>query len=448
MIPIFGTGFVLFTTGIYLYIRNLWKDLACQPTGNFCDQSDEKEGFSTRSLPLGDIDTIVIGSGMSGLTVASLLAKENKKVLVLEQHDVAGGNTHTFEEAGFEFDTGLHYIGGHIGSKKSPIRKQFDYITDGNVDWERMDDGYDLAKLNLTSELGMSSKVKQFYAHANWKQETIPTLHKLFPNETQKIDEFFTTVRMVRSLFPLFGAFRMAPPCVTSIVLWATKHVLPKSLEVITKTTKEVFSAMKMSTDLKGVLSYCFGDYGEIPSRGSFFLTAIIWDHYKGGMLIITIFCKIYGTLGAYYPIGGPSVIARSIIPIARRSGGKVLVRAPVSKILLDSKNQAIGVEVKGKKIYAANVVSTIGAPLTYTKMVPDTHKHLIANEVRALKQPILKSMVSLTSLFVGFDGTAEELKLPKHNYWVSFDVFDKNVANNDEPGISFMGSRIKLEKI
>lgn len=42
---------------------------------------------------------------------AAILAKKNKKVLVLEQHDIAGGCLHTFSEKGFTFDTGLHYIG-------------------------------------------------------------------------------------------------------------------------------------------------------------------------------------------------------------------------------------------------------------------------------------------------------------------------------------------------
>ena len=45
---------------------------------------------------------------------------------------------------------------------------------------------------------------------------------------------------------------------------------------------------------------------------------------------------------GGYYPLGGASEIAFNIIPVIEKSGGKVLVRAPVSEIVV-SDGKAIG---------------------------------------------------------------------------------------------------------
>lgn len=64
-------------------------------------------GFTQKRIP-DKIDVIVIGSGISGMTTAALLAKAGKKVLVLEQHDQAGGCCHSFVERGFEFDSGKY----------------------------------------------------------------------------------------------------------------------------------------------------------------------------------------------------------------------------------------------------------------------------------------------------------------------------------------------------
>ena len=56
-------------------------------------------------------DVLMIGSGMGCLSAASILAKEGKKVLILERHYTAGGFTHVFKRRGYEWDVGIHYIG-------------------------------------------------------------------------------------------------------------------------------------------------------------------------------------------------------------------------------------------------------------------------------------------------------------------------------------------------
>ncbi|HXG27955.1 MAG TPA: FAD-dependent oxidoreductase, partial [Nevskiales bacterium] len=90
----------------------------------------------------GHYDVIVIGSGIGGLTSAALLSKLGRKVGVLEQHYTAGGFTHSYERNGYEWDVGVHYI-GEMQRQNSPLRRIFDLITDGQLQWAPMDPCYD-----------------------------------------------------------------------------------------------------------------------------------------------------------------------------------------------------------------------------------------------------------------------------------------------------------------
>src|ERR1017187_610266 len=88
-------------------------------------------------------DAIVIGSGMGGLTAAVLLgAQGGKRVLVLERHYEAGGFTHSFHRPGYEWDVGLHYI-GQMQDEGSTVRRAFDHVTAGSMDWQPMPEIYD-----------------------------------------------------------------------------------------------------------------------------------------------------------------------------------------------------------------------------------------------------------------------------------------------------------------
>ena len=83
-------------------------------------------------------DALIIGSGISSLTCALLLAKAEKSVCVLEQHTKPGGFMHCFNRFGHQFDTGAHYVGGM--NKGQPFRVLLEYL--GLYDEEDRARGY------------------------------------------------------------------------------------------------------------------------------------------------------------------------------------------------------------------------------------------------------------------------------------------------------------------
>jgi phytoene desaturase len=59
---------------------------------------------------MADYDVIVIGAGGGGVAAGALLAKQGRKVLLLEQSDLVGGCCSTFEKEGFKFDVGASIV--------------------------------------------------------------------------------------------------------------------------------------------------------------------------------------------------------------------------------------------------------------------------------------------------------------------------------------------------
>ena len=53
-----------------------------------------------------EVDVVIIGAGLTGLTAGFHLTKRNKRVLILEQTDRIGGQIHSFEADGFVFESG------------------------------------------------------------------------------------------------------------------------------------------------------------------------------------------------------------------------------------------------------------------------------------------------------------------------------------------------------
>ncbi len=150
-------------------------------------------------------DVIIIGSGISGLTAGAILSRLGRKVLILEQHYIPGGATHVFKRKDHEWNTGLHYL-GVVHEPSHPLRKTFDLLTDGKLDWGPRQDNYD--------RFFFPDKTYTFPAGTEAFREEIL---RHFPHEKKGLDQYLKLLREVKSLTRLFGVsrvFKLARPLV------------------------------------------------------------------------------------------------------------------------------------------------------------------------------------------------------------------------------------------
>ena len=356
-----------------------------------------RDGFTKRKIPT-DLDVIVIGSGISGLTTAALLSRVGKKVLVLEQHYIAGGCTHTYEDKGFEFDTGIHYVGNV--QKYQPL---LDCITEHPIQWQQMGyKDYECKKngANIYDEIylgeGDSTRIYRLRAGVD---SFINDLIGYFPEEEEVIRKYVSLVQSssVKTLY--FKAKVIKPRWFGRLI---QQYACDSFYSMVNQTAHEVISSLTKNQELIAVLCGQFGDYGPPPTQAPFYMHAAVVNHYlKGG----------------YYPIGGTSVFAREMVPIIEQSGGRVLVRKKVSRILLDSSNtKAIGIEMEnGIKIYAPQIVSSVGLTNTFTRLLlPQYSPQTLLDNIQSLG--LSSSMMYLT---VGFNRSTDELELPSSNLWI-----------------------------
>lgn len=270
-------------------------------------------------------DAIVVGSGPGGLTTAACLGSAGKRVLVLERHDVAGGNTQVFrrhhaaKDGGpddwFEFDVGVHYIGECGPGGLFPTI--FNALGIGDrLHFRPLDpDGFDT----------LSFPDFTFRVPAGW-DDYEQRLVQQFPAEKAGIERCLRTLRAVaEESRNIFGGERPV------FDLWSRRPL------------SELFAESELSDRARATIDHWSGLYAGGPQQTAVAMHAGIINHYMNG---------------AFYPEGGGQMIAARLIQVIEACGGEVRTLAPVDRILIQG-GRAVGVRLEdGDEARAPIVVS------------------------------------------------------------------------------------------
>ncbi|KZZ28995.1 FAD-dependent oxidoreductase [Alcanivorax sp. HI0083] len=334
----------------------------------------------------GPYDAIVIGSGIGGLTTAACLSKMGKKVVVFEQHYTAGGFTHSYDRNGYEWDVGVHYI-GDMGADHTMAKRLFDHVTDGELKWAPMDANYDRLFIG-DRQIDLMAGPKAF----------VDSLKNDFPDEHQAIDTYMGYLNQVAKALPGVTLAKVLPNLLAGPFRRLANRKAPAFLN---RPTQEVLEGLTSNQELIAALTGQWGDNGLVPTESSFIIHSLIARHY------------LYG---GYYPVGGASEMAKTIIPVIQQSGGEVFTYADVKEILVE-KGRAVGVLMAdGETVRAPAVISNAGVYNTFGPLLADNAPHKAFYQMKLGN--VQRSMASVC-LYIGIQDTAENLQLPKTNFWI-----------------------------
>jgi len=340
----------------------------------------------TISLNNKTFDTVIIGSGVGGLSAAICLSKAGQKVLVIEQHDVPGGWCHSFYLNGDRFTPGVHYVG---------------LVGDG-LSTSELFEG-----LGIANEIAFYRQNPDAFEHCWIGDERFDypadfktfenRLIQRFPHEKKNIIKYLKLVINVGHQLGLIAKIKTLWQQIT--IPFRTKHMgkySPFSL-------KRVIGWHIKDPLLQRILNIQFGNHGLAPAKASFLMHAAIMHHYHQG---------------GFYPMGGGGAIVKAMTNTIKKKEGIIKTSTTVKRILLDhtgKRKKAIGVELaNGEQIFANRIISNADPGITYQGLIGEEHLST------KLKKKLNKTKYSSTSLmlFVTVAMDVKKAGIDSGNIW------------------------------
>jgi len=315
-------------------------------------------------------DVIIIGAGLGGLTAGAKLAKEGKKVLLIEQHSQPGGCATTFQRGDYTLEVGLHEMDGPSGRDiKMRIFNDLDIFN--NIGFPRVPEFYRFINGRHTVTVSHDP------------EEAVKTLSHEFPNETEGIRAYFDRI--------------LSPP--------------KRNAETEDKSVGEFLDSITGDEDLKLVLLGNLGYFHDDP--------------YSLSLAYYSVAQGSYYTNGASFIRGGSQKLSDHLMAFIRNHGGEVLLSHKVTGISI-SGGMATGVTAgrkhtsEVKEFFADEIIAGNAMP-NISDLLPEHAGTELRNAYAGLKPG-----ASLFSLYLGFNRPVSDLG----NRFYSTFVYDESVRS------------------
>jgi len=274
-------------------------------------------------------DVVIIGSGLGGLVSAIILAKEGKKVCVLEKNRQYGGNLQTFVRDKTIFDTGVHYIGGLEEGQN--LYKYFTYLG--------IMDKLQLKKLdeNHYDVITFDDDPNQ-YPHAQGYDNFVKQLSAFFPEEEEHLKDYCKSIDYTCNSFPFYD-------------LRSGNGYQDKILSL---NTKSHIDSLTQNNKLRAVLAGSNFLYAGIPDKTPFYVHALSINSY---------------IQSAWRCINGGSQITKHLIRELRKYDGEVFNYSKVVNFTTEE-SRVTSVETEQGKSFKGDLFISNIEPKTTLKMI------------------------------------------------------------------------------
>ncbi len=182
-------------------------------------------------------ETLVVGSGASGLTIALLLAKAGRKVSLLEKQRSIGGYLRRFARKGLRFDTGFHFTGGFEDTLPQILQV---------LNLKR-----DIAETPLPAKIYLQETGRALALPNTGCEDLAEYLAAIFPRDADAIRRYYQLERQIVADTPIFDLKNTAQ-------LLAPQFSLNDTITLQEYFQRQRFSSPEVETVL-GVMSFCHG---------------------------------------------------------------------------------------------------------------------------------------------------------------------------------------------
>ncbi len=324
-------------------------------------------------------DTIIIGTGIGGLTAGAYLARKGRKVLLCEQHTKPGGCFNSFKYKGYTFDGGIQ--GCESAGMLIPMLEQLG-IRD---------------RIKLTTGSPSVATPDVFVKYSNYKElaDFFVELEKYYPDDIKGLKQIRkeiiklgrTMKYILQAPNPLFqkSIFHFFFKCMIWFFRYGRCFIdFPHFIRLMNKPVEDyLLPKMKNPRPVK----------------------LLVQALYNGSSASFAIpFLDFFSEY--YYPRGGVQKLPDLLADYITENGGRIMYKTLVNEVIIKD-GRACGIKTESGDVFTAPfIISNGDHRRLFTKMLPvsavpqEYHNKLKTSEIAE----------SMFSVFLGVDIPPEKL--------------------------------------